>query len=762
MTKELSEQILDSFLEELLSGQSPPNLSRRIEAAWKREKARRMSEAGRGSLVVAELVEEAPQTPTQEHSTPDQTTPEPSNAEMSAAEAASQPTSGSKAVDASIRHRPQSSPRSTGHGSTHPPTRRPKTEAAAMDGRAQRRPASRSFTTSRQLLATLAALAACTMLALLTWQRTAPRSTPPLASDDARGQLQPNKGLDGMDVAAGQPPSLSPSTVPPASPSASEVLDIGDLPFASQSPAGEAASATPNAPAASIASLPASAVITQIDQRLAEAWKSLGIVGSQRLPPAARAQRISQVLTGQPLPPADELSATEGDLQPIIQEQLNSRAFARRWADQFVQQWLAGGSLPLKDPQVEQLQQELTHHIAAAQPWNEVALTLFGGEILAGTTSATTTLLSSWGGGGNHRLVSRLGTNFLDSNLSCVRCHDALGGPSPNGLEKQEVYWSLVAMLYGLDARGSAQRQERTVIDRQGKLLAENTVPPVYYDLLDGRLQAAEPRLPSGEAWTPSDTVQVPRQALAVWLSQSPQLDKATVNQVWKMLFGRYLVPQVGGLDDLALAQRRSLQDYLAQQFRAHDRDLKQLVGWLVQSDAFARQPIRLERSQWLNASEEQLKALRDAQVLFAAGPTLPLSETPLSLERALLAVIDWQGKSGQPADSTVTLAQPVPSSKPAASLPPAASKLPEFDPAASSYAVHGERPLAAEIAFVQQLLQAERLNWEQRVEHIVALDGGSPATKRIQKLAADLLEQHDGDAQAALLDLLWAVTHAD
>jgi hypothetical protein len=49
-------------------------------------------------------------------------------------------------------------------------------------------------------------------------------------------------------------------------------------------------------------------------------------------------------------------------------------------------------------------------------------------------------------------------------------------------------------------------------------------------------------------------------------------------------------------------------------------------------------------------------------------------------------------------------------------------------------------------------------LSWEQRVDHIVALSIHQAPTGRVKQLAKQLLQRHNGDAQAAMLDLLWAV----
>ena len=104
----------------------------------------------------------------------------------------------------------------------------------------------------------------------------------------------------------------------------------------------------------------------------------------------------------------------------VIAQAIDSQAFARRWANEIVVDWLRGGNLPLNSPMVKRLEQLVASGIASDKPWNEVVSEVVSDDALA----------AAFAGGGNHRMASHLSGAFMDSSLGCVRCHEQIGRAS--------------------------------------------------------------------------------------------------------------------------------------------------------------------------------------------------------------------------------------------------------------------------------------------------------------------------------------------
>lgn len=750
-----AEQVFDYFLKELVSGQSPPDLSARIATAWSREQA---------GLAAASA-----------HSTSSQRVlAQPVQIQLVLA----QPVQAQPVQAQPVRARP---------------VRSGQTTAAELVVATLRQP---RHTTSlrRNVVAALLALCACGLLALLSWRLVEqdhhlaqrllelvplPAQQPPSNHRATQSQISPSEPP--LLATNGQPSVATESESPNQadSPPTNETIDGQTQSFPLDS--GLASGGPlPVVPAESTASpgdgprLESQQIVAQIDNRLANLWQGLSITPSERLDHAERAQRISLVLTGRPAINSDS------DLEQLISEATDSLPFAQKWADQFVALWLANSRLPKDDARLQAIKKHFASSIYNGRPWNTAPSELLGGTIASGSSgqdTVTSAFISALAGNGNHRMVTAIGSGFLDVNLSCVRCHDASSPASAIDqpaaarssvqlAERQSVYWSLTAMLQGIDVRTGAEGT-RVAVDRQAELLAAGKPLIAYYDLLDGRLQVAEPLLPDGQTWqSMSATAGVPRQALAEWLGQAPAADEATVNQVWEMVFGQPLVSHVPWQvaspaeeqvqTQQAQIQRGELQQLLAQQYLAHGHDLKQLVGWIVRSDALRRQTTQPNRAQWLAASAEQLQQWQLAQANFATGPRPISSTADSSLEKTLLAVLKWRE---QPESGTVetTLAQPAPSPQSSANPPrPSASEAKQTETTIHQL----DFPPASDIALVEHLLASPRLSWENCVEHVAGLTPHRLRSSRIQSLADELLRHHHGDARATLLDLLWAIRH--
>ncbi|MEZ6138026.1 MAG: DUF1553 domain-containing protein [Pirellulaceae bacterium] len=524
-----------------------------------------------------------------------------------------------------------------------------------------------------------------------------------------------------------------------------ETIELDDLPFNSP----ESSLADTDSPSPSIRTverLPNTQVVAEIDQSLANLWHSLQLEPNPVESADERARRVIATLTGLELPAP---AAATNNIQDEIAQATHSMAFARRWAANFTQQWFDHSNADAAA--VERLTQEIAVAIEQDQPWNSVMIQLLGGD-LTNQESTSSVFVSALAGGENHRLIDRLGAQFLDANLTCVRCHDANGRPE-RATDQQATYWSLVALLKGIDSRQDADQGKRVVQDLQAELFSVDSnkspkpEPSAFYDLPSGVLKSAAAQLPDGSPWQTAGGS--PRVALANWVSQSPEMDRATVNHVWKLAFGRFLVPQVVAVESAGMQHRTELLGFLATQFRAHNHNLKDLVGWVVSSEAFAREPLTLTQDEWLNFSDQELELLQLRELVFAAGPSLqPQSQ---SLEASLATVIKWNTPTD--IDRTATLAQPSTDNQPSKPRVPNSVAMPSL-----SYILHGQQPTISQESFVNRLLRAKRLSWEQRVDHVVGLSNRTTAGSRVQQLAKELLEQNNGDARAALLHLLWAV----
>lgn len=725
MSDKWSEQIFDSMLEEVLSGKHPPDLTERIVDAWKRESA------------VA-------------------------STKLSSADSAVALASKSHARDNSV---------------------------AKI---ALARPRYRKSHRRKTWLAPLLSVAASGLLVVASWQfwqHTARQHAAILVTERqprleiAQKEIAQRSTIkdNGPTVVA---PRSEPKTVLPSTIASNHIetqkndeirLDSPSLLTdkvqgpSNQGPNNQGPSPAPSALAKksfNATALTDKQIVALIDSQLQTLWKRLDIAPTSALNRAELIKKLSLALTGQAnsaeLTPSQMAMNRADQRIQIVQTLTESPSFAQYWADRFASRWLAGTSAA--DATTEggkSLRSMLGREITQHTPLNKVVASLIHPDALGSKSASTMSdiFLTSLAANDNRRLATRVGKNLLDEGIGCVQCHQSLAGHSEQKVQ-QEEFWSLVACLSGLRGSNSGAGQLRSLIDTQAELFANNGQPNVFFELPDGRVQSASASLPNGQPWNSVAEATSPRQALASWLVESPQIDRAIVNQVWHIVFGRPLVPQVTVLDETGLQEREELLHALALQLRAHEHRLSKLAGWLVQSEAFSRQPLAVDRQKWLNANDSDFEKWSTMESAFASAGTLGKSIEAKSLDSSLAAVLRWNGMVAAQ-DRSKSLAQPADMGTAKKGKKKTAQKQAESAPSAG-YLVHASWHTPAQREFIGRIARSSKLSWRDQVQHVVGLTGDYALSQSVEKLANELLAESSKNVESALLQLLWAVRNSD
>ncbi len=147
---------------------------------------------------------------------------------------------------------------------------------------------------------------------------------------------------------------------------------------------------------------------------------------------------------------------------------------------------------------------------------------------------------------------------FLGIKLECAQCHDDRSG----GNWSQEQFWSFAAFFAGKDIA------------------------------IPGRKKAIRARfLDDSEPKKSSDN---PRVVLADWLvsDRNPYFARAAVNRLWAHFWGTGLTDPIDEQGSHNPPSHPELLDELAQQFIAHNFDLKYLIRTFVATQAYQRSSV--------------------------------------------------------------------------------------------------------------------------------------------------------------------------
>ena len=159
---------------------------------------------------------------------------------------------------------------------------------------------------------------------------------------------------------------------------------------------------------------------------------------------------------------------------------------------------------------------------------------------------------------------------FLGVRLDCAQCHD-----HPFDKWKQPQFWSLAAFFGGFATPPGAADENAMLAMREKDNVRSIRIPSTGETVHAAFLTGEEPR------WTENESS---RSQLADWMTSSdnPWFAAMAANRMWALFFGQGIVHPIDDFSDNNPPSHPEVLELLAQQFVAHDFDLRFLVRTLT------------------------------------------------------------------------------------------------------------------------------------------------------------------------------------
>ncbi len=270
----------------------------------------------------------------------------------------------------------------------------------------------------------------------------------------------------------------------------------------------------------------------------------------------------------------------------------------------------------------------LRRQFAANRPWNEMAyelITAKGSNKENGAVNFAMAHLQD----GAVNLTSLTTRVFLGQQIQCTQCHD-----HPSNDWKQEDFWGINAFFKGVRSRDVMKT------DASGGEVYDHTelsdVPTDAYSSFEKRnavVGIAFPTFLDGRRISQGADVDR-REALGKFVTEEDNLQfaRAFVNRMWGHFLGRGIVHPVDDFGDHNPPSHPELLDQLAEDFRANDYDVKDLIRWITSSKAY-------------HLSSVQTKDNEKDETLFSHMVVKPMS--PEQLFDSLLVATDAHKAGG-------------------------------------------------------------------------------------------------------------------
>ncbi len=334
-----------------------------------------------------------------------------------------------------------------------------------------------------------------------------------------------------------------------------------------------------------------------IDAMLKESWDENNVKPSRRASDEEFLRRAYLDVLGR-IPNIQEASAflrstdnkkkskdKDGDLEKrakLVEYLLADPDYSKNFATQW-KVILLGRKMQDRNVDATALTAWLRRQIAENRPWNQMAYDLITAKGSNKTNGAVNYSLAHMGDGAIN-LTSITTRVFLGQQIQCTQCHD-----HPSNDWKQADFWGINAFYNGL------KREEVRTANAAGTEMVDHvelsdmpTEAHSKYERRDARLGIAFPTFLDGRKISQNaDVARVEALGKFITEPENDSFAKAYVNRMWGHFFGRGFVQPVDDFGTHNLPSHPELLDKLAQQFKESGYDTKELIRWIMNSDAY-------------------------------------------------------------------------------------------------------------------------------------------------------------------------------
>ena len=323
-----------------------------------------------------------------------------------------------------------------------------------------------------------------------------------------------------------------------------------------------------------------------LDKMIREAWDEASIKPSKDCTDEEYLRRAYLDVLGR-IPTVEEAtsflhSKEKGKRAKLVEYLLKHEDFAKNFANQWTV-ILTGRKRQERMVLRGELTSWLRQQINADRPWNEIAFDLITAKGSNKENGAVNFPIS-------HLemdavpLTSVTTRVFLGQQIQCTQCHD-----HPSNDWKQADFWGINAFFKGLKSREVRlpDASGAEVIDHI-ELTDEPTDAFASFDKRNGLMGVAFPRFLDGRKI--SQSTDVDRRVELGKFIADPKNDnfaQAFVNRMWGHFLGRGFVNPVDDFGAHNPASHPELLEALGKDFAASKYDIKTLVRWIMNSQAY-------------------------------------------------------------------------------------------------------------------------------------------------------------------------------
>jgi hypothetical protein len=328
-------------------------------------------------------------------------------------------------------------------------------------------------------------------------------------------------------------------------------------------------------------------VVVFIDHQIRQAWDENQVTASPLADDEEWLRRVSLDLYGH-IPFWKDIDRFRKDKSPnkraaLIDKMLDDPAYVRNWTTIWTN--LTVGRQTPRLVSRTGIQKFFREAFAQNRPWNEVVYDLVSAEGRSDENGAVNYLLAQMATRDEMVLATAKTTRlFMGVQLQCAQCHN-----HPFDPWKQAHFWELNSFL-----RQTRPIEHRTLNRATGQRMTDYTElvrsefsGPVYYEKRSGEMQVAYPIFFDKKIDPGSQVDRRKELARFMTSGDKPYIAQAFVNRVWGHFFGYGFSNPVDDIGARHPPSHPELLERLSQEFAKHHFDVKGLIRWICNSEAY-------------------------------------------------------------------------------------------------------------------------------------------------------------------------------
>lgn len=328
-----------------------------------------------------------------------------------------------------------------------------------------------------------------------------------------------------------------------------------------------------------------------IDQQIRQGWQDNEIEASAPATDEEWVRRIYLDLLGR-IPTMEEARKFLADDSPrkrsvLVEELLGHEDYVRNFTTVWSNNCIGRGA-PQRVSRTG-MEKFFREAFARNRPWNEIVVDLVTASGHYEENGAVNyTLAQMQNADEGVQLTAMTARLFLGLQVQCTQCHN-----HPFNKWQQDQFWeynSFFRQVGKIDHRKLDPNTGR-MVDDYSEVVWQEFSGPVYYEKRSGVMQVAYPRFQGKEV---DPGVGVDRRVeFGKLITQSvdgapPQIAQAMVNRTWSHFFGYGFTRPVDDMGPHNPASHPDLLDRLSREFVAANYDVKELIRWIVSSEAYS------------------------------------------------------------------------------------------------------------------------------------------------------------------------------